>query len=96
MFRFCGHVAEVLNDKSDLALLIKASNKRVPLNYTCVVSGDYVYQALALNYQYDKKIMNSARKKNLIYIFNLASSSMLIISRESIVSFREALRQGAL
>lgn len=45
-------MAKVLSDKSDLAFLIKRNNDSVwPLNYTCVVNGDYVSQALALNFE---------------------------------------------
>lgn len=41
----------MISDKSDLAFLLKRNTDTVwPLNYTCVVTGDYVYQALALNY----------------------------------------------
>lgn len=57
------------NDENDIALLIKAGKSTGPLNYTCVVSGDYVYQALALNYENDPNIINSVRKKVFVLYF---------------------------
>lgn len=61
---------QVLCDNNDVVLLVNNNNSdpKWPTRYTCVASGDYASQALAVNYLYDPNIVQDIRKK-FLFIF---------------------------
>lgn len=74
---------QVQSDNTDVALLINRNNNNTlwPIKYTCIVSGDYVSQALAQIYQYDVEIIKNISKKFFIYSFIRLISSCVKTSR---------------